>query len=399
VLNGHIDSHRIVWIGHSRGGEGVARAYDRIQDGTWTPSYYDLDDIVLVSSIAPTDFLGTSSANPHEVSYHLIYGSADGDVGGYPTSDIADSFNVYERAEAFRQSTYVHGADHNDFNCCGFDDFDGPPGTAIGRTEAQQVAKGIFLPLVKHYVEGNIPATDFFWRQYESFRPIGVDSATTVVNDYKLGPDSGKFIIDDYQDRQGIADTSSSGGPVTFDVQNLFEGLMNDSDSSFGFSGVDPMNGMTRARTSDTTWGAVFDWSSGSDAYLEFEVIQSGRDFSDEVYLSFRACQQTRHPLTAAELDDLTFTVTLRDASGGTSSINFGVYGGGLEEPYQRTGDGSGAGWQNEFEIIRIRLADFLNNGSGLDLTSIEAVRFEFGSTSGSAQGRIAVDDVEVTQD
>ena len=395
VLSGHIDSDRIVWIGHSRGAEGVARAFDRIYDGTWTPEYYGLDDIVLISSIAPTDFLGTSSSTPHEANHHLLYGSADGDVGGYPSSDIADSFNVYERAEAFRQSTYVHGADHNDFNCCGFDDFDGPPGTAIGRTEAQQVAKGIYLPLIKHYVEGNVPATDFFWRQYESFRPIGVDSATTVVSEYKTGTAAGKFIIDDYQDRQAILGASSSGAPVTYSVQSLYEGLMNDSDGIFTFSGIDPMNGMTRARTSDITWGAVFDWSSV--AYMEYEVNQSGRDWSDHLFLSFRACQQTRHPLTTAELDDLTFTVTLRDAGGSTSSINFGVFGGGIEEPYQRTGDGDGAGWQNEFETVRIRLTDFQNNGSGLDLTNVEALRFLFGSIFGSAQGRIGVDDVEVT--
>jgi hypothetical protein len=161
VLNGHVDSSRITWIGHSRGGEGVARAYDRILDGTFTPSNYTLGDIVLVSSIAPTDFLGPASSNPHAANYHLLYGSADGDVCGCPNNDIAQSFLVYERATAFRQSTYVHGADHNDFNCCGFDDFTGPPGTAIGRPEAQRVAKAVYLALIKLYVEGNIPAKDY----------------------------------------------------------------------------------------------------------------------------------------------------------------------------------------------------------------------------------------------
>jgi hypothetical protein len=113
------------------------------------------------------------------------------------------------------------------------------------------------------------------------------------------------------------------------------------------------------------------------------------------VSLSFRACQISRSPETVAELGDLDFTVTLVDGSGGSSSINIGAYGGGIEEPYQRTGDGSGAGWSNEFETITIGLGDFQRDGAGLDLSDIEQVRFEFGPGSGSSQGRIGLDDVE----
>ena len=36
-LVGHVDTSRITWIGHSRGAEGVAIAYDRLFDGTHTP--------------------------------------------------------------------------------------------------------------------------------------------------------------------------------------------------------------------------------------------------------------------------------------------------------------------------------------------------------------------------
>ena len=61
VLDGHVDGHRITWIGHSRGGEGVARAYDRLWDGTWSPDNFVRTDIVLISSIAPTDFLGPAA--------------------------------------------------------------------------------------------------------------------------------------------------------------------------------------------------------------------------------------------------------------------------------------------------------------------------------------------------
>ena len=122
-LAGKIDPNTIVWIGHSRGGEGVVRAYDRIRDGAFTPSNFTIDDIKLISSIAPTDFLGPVSSSPGAVWYHLLYGAADGDVSGAPDCAVCQSFSLYERATGSRASTYVHAADHNDFNCCGFNDY------------------------------------------------------------------------------------------------------------------------------------------------------------------------------------------------------------------------------------------------------------------------------------
>ena len=79
ALDGHIDARHIVWIGHSRGGEGVVRAYDRMRDEGYTPAHFGPSDIVLISSIAPTDFLGTFQSDPHGVPYHLLYGAADSD--------------------------------------------------------------------------------------------------------------------------------------------------------------------------------------------------------------------------------------------------------------------------------------------------------------------------------
>ncbi len=397
VLEGHVDSHRIIWIGHSRGGEGVSRAIDRVYDGEYTPGNFTLDDIVLVSSIAPNDYLGRLKSTPHHVTYHLLHGSADGDNGGWPDRESDAPFHVFERAEGCRQVTHVHGADHNDFNCCGWDDFTGPSGTAIGRAEAQRVAKSSYLALVKHYAEGNAAAKDFLWRQYEILRPIGVADDTIVDHEYIEGPSGGIFVIDDFQSELSQT-VSSSGGAVSFDVRNLYEGRLDDTDGTFTWYGSDPMNGMVRGRTDDLGRGLVFDWYAGTEAYLEFEVVPAAWDFGEYIYISFRACQGTRHPRTVAEIGNLDFTVSLRDAGGNTSSINFGAYGAGIEEPYQRTGDGSGAGWQNEFETIRIRLTDFLTNASGLDPANVMAVRFDFGGPHGSPQGRLGFDDLQLTQ-
>lgn len=397
IFEGHVDTSRIMWIGHSRGGEGILRAYDRIVEGSYTPVNFDAENLVVLSSIAPTDFLGPFQSLPYGKNYHMIYGSADGDVSGTPSNNIAQALHLLDRGTGFRNLTYVHGADHNDFNCCGFNDFQGPPATQIGRDEAQRVAKAAYLALAKRYFEDNVPAKDYLWRQYETLKPIGVAPTTTVVKMYKEdGPEADTFVIDDFQS-EPATNISSSGGAVSFDVTNLVEGILDDGDGSFSWTTNDPMNGMTYGRSNDSTAGVVFDYSSA--AFLEFEIVAPRRDLSRGQFLSFRACQGTRHPNTTARLGDLTFDVTLRDGVGTTSTISIGVYGGGLEEPYQRTGAGIGAGWQNEFETIRIRLTDFEANGSGIDLTDIEAVRFEFGGpSSDDAVGRIGLDDVEINR-
>lgn len=399
VLDGHIDSSRITWIGHSRGGEGVAIAYDRIFDGGWNPVNYDLDDIAVISSIAPTDFLAISQTDPHDATFHLLYGSADGDVCGCPSLELAWSFNLLERATGCRQSTYVHGADHNDFNCCGFDDFSGPPGTAIGRTEAQQVTKATYLALIEHHVDNGFAAKDYLWRQWESFKPIGVASTTTVVSEFRENPDSGKFVVDDYQTNPAT-DMSSSGAGVRVRVNNLIEGLMIEDDGVFTWLVTDPFNGMTRNRTSDFEDGVVFDVEgTGTNESLMWSVAQAQADFSQFEFLSFRAAQGTRHPLTTTRLQDESWTIALIDRNRVQSRIDFSVYGGGIEEPYQRTGFGSGAGWQNEFETVRIRLTDFTTNRPNFDLTNVRRIAFVFTGSSGPTIGRIAIDDLELTTD
>jgi hypothetical protein len=408
ALNGHIDETKIIWIGHSRGGEGVTRAWTRITvDFSYTPTFFQPSAIQLISSIAPTDFLGTLKSNPLATNYHLIYGAADGDVGGYPGNPIADSFIIYERATGNRSNHYLHGVGHNEFNCCGFADATGP--ALIGRPATQTIAKGYYLALVKRYLEQNIPAKDFLWRQYESLRPISAlpacgfpDQTTcaTVDLEYKDGPAAGNFVIDDFQANPSTT-VSSSGGTVTWNpaIFDIFEGQMRDIDSSFDFFASDPMNGMTRARTTDATQGVVFTDAANGPIFVRFSVVPALRNWTGKAYLSFRASQQTRHPYTIASLGDVSWWVTLTDGNGRRSqALRFNAYGGGIEEPYQRTGSGSTApGWQNEFETIRIPLKDFQSTAAfPIDLSNIVEVRFDFASNLGSVFARTALDDLEV---
>jgi hypothetical protein len=220
-----------------------------------------------------------------------------------------------------------------------------------------------------------------------------------VVSDYRDALASPRFVLDDYQTGPAL-DIASSGGAVRGDVLDRYEGQLDDANYDFDHDPTDPMNGMTRCTPSDTARGTVFTWDATAPRSLEVDVPAGERDFSDDVYLTLRACQSTRHPETTAELAGLTFTVVLADAGGVESRVGIGAYGNGIEEPYQRVGCGfSGAGWQNELEVVRIRLTDFLANGSGLDLTRIRTLRLELGGAAGSAQGRLGLDDLALSKD
>jgi hypothetical protein len=397
ALDGHVDGARIVWLGHSRGGEGITRAYTRLKDGDFVPSTYGAADVRLLSSIAPTTFLGFFSSNPQGVPYHLWVGSADADVTGAPNSGAAQSFPLLERATGMRMATVLQGSGHGVFHD-GSGSWVATGPCQNGRIVTHAIMRGYLVPLLAHVLDGDAPSKDFLWRQWEAFAPIGqpLNGACVVVNlEYEDGPLAGNFVIDDFQSEPAV-NVSSSGQAVTSDVEALVEERFKDPDGNLAWNSQ-PFNGFTRVKgVNDQSRGIVFEWQA--PAFLEFALDPAEQDLTDDGFLAFRACQGTRHPHTAAVLEDLVFTVTLRDVSGGASSIRIDAYGGGIEEPYQRDGEGVGTGWSNEFETVRLRLSDFQTDGAALDLSQVAAVRFEFGAGAGAAVGRLGLDDLEITR-
>ncbi|MEO1007621.1 MAG: GC-type dockerin domain-anchored protein [Planctomycetota bacterium] len=399
VLDGFLDDSRIAWIGHSAGGREAVIGAERLHTGDFVPRSYGTGDIVLLSAIAANsvgDF-ARIDGDPGPITFHMMWGAADGDITGRPAEQTVP-FRHYDRARGVKHSTYIHGADHNDFNCCGFDDFAGPPATEIGRAESQRIAQAIYLALLKHHAEGDADAIDYLTRPWEQFRPASVSPGTTVVHMHRSDPvAAASGIIDDFQ-RNPSTTTSSSGGAVSIGVDNLVETKLSDTDGSFTWSPTSPANGMTYAFTQfDRSRGAIFDFDGAG--FLEFAITPDLADATGYDHLSFRACQGTRHPLTTADLGDVDLTVSIIDGDRRSGSIRISAYGGGIEEPYQRTGAGDGTGWQNEFETVRIRLTDFLAGGTQVDLSNLAVVRFDFGPDSGAARGRLGLDDIEFVAD
>jgi len=394
VLDGHIDEHRIMLVGHSTGGEAVVRAVTELRNGSFVSSTFGYDDIRIVSSMAPVSWHPRMVIDPGDVNYHMFVAGADADVSGAPELSYTQCRSIYERAVGARQLTYIHGAGHGDLlGCCGELFIDESAPDLIGRAETNRVARGYLLALAELYLRENPAAEEYLTRPFADFHPQGIAANVVVTNEYRAAR-AGAVVLDDFESETAL-DRSSSGGAVSFDVANVAEILMQDNDGSLAWTGSQPSNGMTHARhEGDDPHAIVFDWSPGADAFYEQEVTLEHRDFTAYEFLSLRVAQGTRHPETVALAGPLTFTVTLRDEAGAKSSI-------GLDDrmsvrpPYARDGFGTGTGWQNEFTTIRLRIRDFLVS-SELDLSRIEAVRLDFGSSFGSSQGRIGLDDLEL---
>jgi hypothetical protein len=431
VLAGHVDETRIVWLGHSRGAEGVVRAYDMLLTGAYVPLNFVPASIQLISSIAPVDFggslppMGEPTTTPHDVNYHVWVGQADEDVNGCTSG--AFPYQIHDRATGTRLAISLYGVGHSDFHNANTYPFARGP-CLLGKAKAHAIELGYLLPLVEHFVYGSVPAKDYLWRDYSTFRPIGVPFETCTIANlmFQEGDQNRRMVIDDFQTNSSPA-LASSGAAVSMTVPVYDEGQLDDMNQEFTDDPTDPFNGFTMSSLHeggfyalDDSRGSVFSVDGAGDYDITYSLTPEQRDMSGFEFLQFRAAQATRHPLTTAQLGDVSFTVTLRDGTGATSSIRIADLGAGIEEPYQRqvllvcgpgglccdppacvfVGTifcGTGVGWNNDFETVRIRLPELLNNGNALDMTDIRDVIFRFGPTWGSAQGRIGLDEIELT--
>ncbi len=394
IFDGNVDVERIAWIGHSRGGEGVVRAYDRVADGTFTSTQFDLEDIRVVSSIAPTVFLGVASSDPHDVPYHLLAGSSDGDVTGGVDCQICQFFRIARRGTGPVQVTYIQGASHNDFNSDGFDDGVGP--NRIGRFAAQRLAKGYLLALVETYLSDNPATIEYLERSPDEFPLSAVTANNTVATEFDPAVIAEQLVIDDFQESPNDPLLSSAGWSVQTNFDVTSEEVQRDLNSVLTHTVNDPRNGMTQSGNTaiESESGLYVEWPSSRTRFYEWLVPNSDADWRRFSTLSLRGCQITRHPYTDTWNAALGFTITLTDGTGQTASLSTIDYA-PLTRPYQRNGLGTGFGWSNEFNSIRIALTDF-QAASNLDLEDIQSLRFDFGGGFGTPLGRIGLDDVQL---
>lgn len=131
-----------------------------------------------LSTMAPLDFL---NATPHVKPFHLFWTAADADVSGTPFLGGGEllPFQLIDRARGHKQSVYIHGGAHGWFHeDCGVPEDDDPDcwpfqrdPIATTETDVHSIVRRYYVPLLAKYLEGNIPAQDYFWR-WPSFEPL-----------------------------------------------------------------------------------------------------------------------------------------------------------------------------------------------------------------------------------
>ncbi len=387
VLVDRVDANRIAWIGHSRGGEGVVRAYAKVHDGEYTPTGWSLASIRVITSIAPTVFYEVTQSNPYDVRYHILSGSSDGDVTGGPDFPEVQYWRLSSAGTGTVSTTYVYGASHEDFNCCGYDDGTGPD--QLQRPDVQDIARGWLLAVVADGFE-----TTPYTRAVLTHDPARLPATAFETLIASTWNDPDRLVIDDFQ-ANADAGRASSGASVSMTVSAYAEGRLADTDGLLEWTGKEAMNGMTQAvAASDKAAGAVFEWEE--PATVRYELPSEVRDWSAYGVFSLRACQGTRHPLTVAWEDAVDLGVTLIDGAGVSVTRALTPYGGALT-PYLRGRGGEGKGWSNAYSTLRIPLTDFTALGTGLNLSDIRVVQLEFGGDALTPAGRLGIDDIEVT--
>jgi hypothetical protein len=128
-----IDFQRLALIGHSRGGDAVARAVRLVPTDVNVRALVQLaptDMTGLLQGAAPTvaavpagggtrDFVTAPGSVGNRVRQLIVWGSRDGDVSGMQDvrADVSvNPFRHYDRSSTQRAFQYWHGATHNRFN-------------------------------------------------------------------------------------------------------------------------------------------------------------------------------------------------------------------------------------------------------------------------------------------
>ncbi len=390
VLNGKIDHHHMGWMGHSTGGESPVRAYTRLHNGENGSAYFTWQDVQYISSICPVSWFPDTVVNPYDVNYNQFLGGADTDASGAPVNSYTQPMTIYERGTGNKHVIYVHGAGHAVFHN---DSTTNPLASGpdlITRSQLHPLVKAYTLAMSELYCKQNLAGKEFFTRSYSEYRPMNTDDSVVISNEYRDAQSSAKKVIDDFETNDSL-NLASSGANVMSNLQNSEEVLMKDISGNFNYSPTQPANGMTRARFTDSPHCLVMEWDSAG--FVQYIIPDSLKDFSGYEFLSFRACQRTHHPFNVAIDSSVSFFVSLVDEAADSASILIEDYG-PIIQTYQRSG-----GWQNEFCTVRIRLTDFLINGTQLDLATIESFGFSFGSPGASAMGALGIDDIELVNE
>ncbi len=337
---GHVDLSRISVSGHSRGGEASVGAYMR--NMTFS--------IESVSSIAPVD--GQAYVLP-DVPYFVILPAADGDVVNL------NGARIYDRAgsgltpvdASTKSGLYVYGANHNFFNTV-------------------WASHGDDYAWISTTRDDYIPAADQ--------QRLGEAYLAAFARVHLKG----ETVYEDML--RGRLTFPSTAGFKQFPIRHETSHSRFESGGAGGAPGGGAIETSVAGPSVHTTQAVRVAWSSSSATYTYSVPAAQANAAAFEV-LSFRVAQTNSGSNPSG---DQNFQVEL--VGGGNVKAVYASRFGKIPKPYTH-----GLGPRNVLTTIRIPLASFIMNRSGVALDNIDTIRFRF---TGPSSGEIYVDDIEFSR-
>jgi dienelactone hydrolase len=399
-LHGKVDMGRIALVGHSRGGEAVAIAnafndLDRFPDDATLPFDFHFH-LRGIAAIAPVDgqYKPRDWPTPmRDTNYFVIQGSMDGDVISFMGSSqyARDAFTG--KADAFRASLYVKGANHGQFNLrWGRNDNASLPAGAllderpIMPGDAQRRILKVYLAAFLHTA----------LKGEDGYRPLFQDprnGAGWLPDDYLVGnyADSRTAWLADYEEDLDPTTGSEPDVAIAGDRLSVWrEDYVGLKDSALG------------------TQVALIAWDdrvhkAGASYAFEFRKPRAVSADSDFVFSASQSDIETLPKDFKADGprkgDDKTldWSIVLSDANGNTASLPLSRD----QLLYPQVKAETRRAGQIDFiprsELVfrrfRFPFRAFAAANPALDLAHLRGVRFSFDR---SARGAIALDDVGI---
>lgn len=372
-LSGKLDMSKVALVGHSRGGDSVAAAWEW-QRVAPDPGY----TITAVIAIAPVQFFGRLSAEPsfishlRDVSYQILHGSHDCDVSDF------QGLRQYDRAadiravgETPKSMVFIKDSNHNFFNTV-WEEFEGSEcggGTVLPGEVARDLAKVYIHSFLQTVVKGNKE-----FRGYLTGETPNPVTGTEVVLDFQA-PGSEFKTLDNFEELPGVPHdklVNSQGGAVaTTDL--TYDEIRLSTAAPYPFNSY-----------RGETYAGWMKWTVPLPSYRSDVTPVGAPNPAVLDHLSFRTGIVFGGSVPNA---NMTFHVRLRDAGGTTSTLVSVRDFASIPFPYPALVGGT----KTVMGAVRIPLAAF----TGIDPTAIREVELLFDEVR---PGEIVVDDIRFTK-
>ena len=320
---GRLDFTNVGLMGHSRGGDAVVRAVQKITASSALSSQYTVE---AVCSLAPTDFTGTAmpgqvSLGPGDTNFYLVvYGALDADVfGGDLTGKVALSytgsgFRHYDRADVSKAMVFLDNCCHNPFNTVWLaDGNDSNDSRLANAADHQSIAVDYIGDLFRWQLKGEALGGRFDGRTPNS-------AGQHAALQWRFGQTVRK--IEDFEtgaNDLGGARTLTNPGNVPATIQPFAKIIIN--GITIGDSNTCHQTNVLHV---DVTQAAP-----GGTRVMSTDIPATSQDWSglDTLIFSLSGWFDPTSIATVAAASLPRLTITLLDASGASAAVDFNVYG------------------------------------------------------------------------